>query len=173
MSLLQSVRSTACQSTPTYRITGSQPTDSEFTNTQQELTDSFADRVKEAGDLLDTCLIGWDSLNEPDEGFIGIPDLNVIPPTQDFVKGPVATPLQSLILGYGNPVSDVQNYDFTSTGAKKLGKISLTPPEGKGVWMTRTEAKDAETRWGWKWGSEWDFWETDGSGGCVWAGHDV
>jgi hypothetical protein len=118
-------------------------------------------------------LIGWDSLNEPDEGFIGIPDLNVIPESQDFVKGPVATPLQSFILGYGRPVHDVQNFDFTSTGAKKLGKIGLTPPEGKGVWLTRTEAKDAAERWGWKWGSEWDFWEADGSGGCVWAGHEV
>lgn len=140
---------------------------------RSQLTSSLADKIKEAGDLLDTCLIGWDSLNEPDEGFIGIPDLNVIPEAQAFVKGPIPTPLQSLILGYGRTVSDVQNYDFTSTGPKKLGKISLTPPEGRGVWMTRAEAKDAEQRWGWKWGDEWDFWEADGSGGCVWAGHGV
>lgn len=68
---------------------------------------------------------------------------------------------------------DVQNYDFTSLGPKKLGKMKITPPEGQGVWMTRSEARDAERRWGWKWGDEWDFWEADGSGGCVWAGHEV
>lgn len=129
--------------------------------------------MNEAGGLLDNCVIGWDSLNEPDEGFIGTLDLNVIPESQSFVKGPTATPLQSMVLGYGRPVADVQNYDFTSLGPKKLGKIALTPPEGKAVWMTREEARAAEKRWGWKWGAEWDFWEADGTGGCVWAGHQV
>jgi hypothetical protein len=80
---------------------------------------SFADRLKEAGDLLDTCVIGWDSLNEPDEGFIGIPIKDELPASQDFLKGPCPTPLQMLRLGYGQPVSNVQNYDFTSLGAKK------------------------------------------------------
>lgn len=49
--------------------------------------DSLADRLRDAGYLLDTCVIGWDSLNEPHEGFIGIPDLNECPPTQDFKWG--------------------------------------------------------------------------------------
>ena len=45
---------------------------------------SLADRLKQAGGLLDLCVIGWDSMNEPHEGFIGIPDLGEYPPAQSF-----------------------------------------------------------------------------------------
>ncbi|KAK6902923.1 hypothetical protein I203_108183 [Kwoniella mangroviensis CBS 8507] len=58
----------------------------------------LADRLRDAGDILDECLIGWDSMNEPSEGFIGIPDLNQCPPAQSFKKGPSPTPLQGFIL---------------------------------------------------------------------------
>lgn len=44
----------------------------------------LADRIKEAGDLLDVCVIGWDSMNEPSCGFIGLPDLEIIAEEQDF-----------------------------------------------------------------------------------------
>jgi hypothetical protein len=45
---------------------------------------SLADRIRQAGDVLDDCLIGWDSMNEPHEGFIGMPGLDEIPESQDF-----------------------------------------------------------------------------------------
>nr|XP_019013519.1 uncharacterized protein I206_01588 [Kwoniella pini CBS 10737]OCF52300.1 hypothetical protein I206_01588 [Kwoniella pini CBS 10737] len=133
----------------------------------------LANRLKNAGDILDDCLIGWDSMNEPQEGLIGIPDLNKCPPAQSFKKGPSPTPLQGFILGNGQPVDDVEMGDFTSTGQKSKGTISITPPEGKAVWLTREEAKQAETKWGWKWDEEWDFWDENGNGGCIWAGHGV
>lgn len=149
---------------------------------------SLADRLQQAGGLLDDCVIGWDSMNEPHEGFIGIPDLNEFPPAQAFKlvdlesrilqpdirrKGPCPTPIQNFQLGMGQPVSDIQTFDFTSLGEKKKGNLTLTPPEGKGVWLTRSEAREAEERWGWKWGEEWDFWDANGEGGCPWAGHGV
>ena len=137
------------------------------------LTDSLAARIREAGGLYDDCIIGWDSMNEPHEGFIGIPDLNEIPPSQDFRKGPMPTPLQAFLLGAGHRVDNIALDDFTSTGKKSKGTITLTPPNGEAVWLTRTEAKDAERRWGYSWGEEWNFWDEDGRGGCPWAGHGV
>ena len=64
---------------------------------------ALADRLREAGDLFDSCVIGWDSLNEPAEGFCGYDDLNVVPSEQGSTlrKGSSPTPLQSLRLGMG------------------------------------------------------------------------
>lgn len=42
----------------------------------------LADRIREAGDLLDECVIGWDSMNEPGEGMIGLQDLSSLPKSQ-------------------------------------------------------------------------------------------
>jgi hypothetical protein len=56
--------------------------------------------------------------------------------------------------------------------------MAITPQNGEGMWLTRQEAREAEEKWGWKWGSEWNFWgvegQEEGAGkGCPWAGHGV
>ncbi len=64
---------------------------------------ALADRLRDAGDLLDECVIGWDSMNEPAEGFCGYEDLNSVPEEQGSTlrKGSRPTPAQSLCLGMG------------------------------------------------------------------------
>lgn len=131
---------------------------------------SLAQKFAEAGDLLDTCIIGWDSMNEPHEGFIGIPDLSTFPTSQQFRKGPSPTPIQGFRLGAGQKVSDIAYDDFTSFGHKKLGTVTMTPPDGEGVWLTRTEAEQAARQYGWQYDADWDF---SAQGGCIWAGHGV
>lgn len=42
----------------------------------------LAAKIKEAGGLLEECVIGWDSMNEPSEGLIGYTDIGSIPKTQ-------------------------------------------------------------------------------------------
>ncbi|KAK4686623.1 hypothetical protein P7C73_g3500, partial [Tremellales sp. Uapishka_1] len=133
----------------------------------------LAERIAAAGGLVDECVIGWDSMNEPFGGFIGIPNLGEFPPNQEFKKGPSPTPIQGFHLGVGWSVNNIETHDFTSLGPKKNGQTSISPPGGKAVWLTRTEAKEAGERWGWKWDEEWDFWDARGEGGCVWAGHGV
>jgi hypothetical protein len=88
-------------------------------------------------------------------------------------KGPSPTPIQAFNLGVGRRATGVSVDDFTSLGPKHRGKVTVTPPGGEGVWMTREEVGEVERRWGWRWGAEWDFWDEDGKGGCPWAGHGV
>ena len=73
----------------------------------------------------------------------------------------------------GRPVSDIQIFEFTSLGEKKKGEITMTPRTGRGVWLTRDEAREAMGSWGFRWAPEWDFWDEKGEGGCPWAGHGV
>lgn len=42
----------------------------------------LAGAIRDAGDLLDDCVIGWDSMNEPGEGLIGYEDVSKIPKSQ-------------------------------------------------------------------------------------------
>jgi len=65
----------------------------------------LADRIREAGDLLDECVIGWDSLNEPAEGMIGLADLGSLPKSQALKKGPTPTAFEGFRLGMGEAVT--------------------------------------------------------------------
>lgn len=76
----------------------------------------FAERLRDAGGLLDECVIGWESMNEPSEGFIGFADLNYFPPEQSLKRESAPTPIQSLRLGSGIPQT-VDYWTFTSVGA--------------------------------------------------------
>jgi len=58
----------------------------------------LAVRLREAGGLLDECVIGWDSLNEPFEGLCGLEDITVVPEHQQLKKGSNPTPFQSMRL---------------------------------------------------------------------------
>ena len=63
--------------------------------------------------------------------------------------------------------------DFTSPGLKQEGTATFTPTGGQGLWLTRNEADEAQKRWGYQWGTEWDFWDMSGDKGCPWAGHGL
>jgi hypothetical protein len=128
----------------------------------------LADRIRDAGGLLDDVVIGWDSMNEPSEGFIGYDDLSVYPTTQGSAlkKGTVPTPLQSLKLGMG-VAQTLDNYTFGSFGSKRSGTVTVDP-NGVQIWADpSTEPHGVHPKWGWKRSSEWTL------GTCVWALHGV
>ncbi|KAI0713706.1 glycoside hydrolase [Earliella scabrosa] len=129
---------------------------------------ALADRVRDAGDVLDDCVIGWDSLNEPYEGFCGYADLNTVPTKQGSTlkKGPFPSPAQSLRLGMGR-AQTVDNWKFTSMGPKKDGTVTIDP-QGRTMWAdASSEPGGVHPKWGWRRDGGWKL------GTCIWAQHGV
>lgn len=136
---------------------------------QTHFIDAFgllADRIRDAGDLLDECVFAWDSINEPGEGFLGLENLNEIPKHQALKKGPTPTPIQGLRLGTGVPQT-VDNYEFGAMGPSRNGFVTIDPA-GLSVWLDpSTEEEGVNARWGWTRDSGWEL------GQCIWALHGV
>ncbi|GBE82841.1 glycoside hydrolase superfamily [Sparassis latifolia] len=129
---------------------------------------ALADRIRAAGDLLDECVLGWDSINEPYEGFCGYPDLNAVPTqqTSTLKKGTFPTPAQSMRLGMGQPQT-VQNWTFGSMGPKRDGTVTIDP-NGWKVWVDPdSEPGGVHPRWGWRRDPGWKL------GMCIWAQHGI
>ncbi|KAF8499340.1 glycoside hydrolase [Hysterangium stoloniferum] len=128
----------------------------------------LADRIRDAGDLLDACVIGWDSINEPFEGFCGNPDLANAETTHNATlkKGTQPAIIQSLRLGMGQKQT-LENWKFTAIGPRRDGDV-IVDPKGRKIWLDPDVEKDGlNTRWGWTRGPEWKL------GTCVWAQHGV
>ena len=128
----------------------------------------LADRIRDAGDLLDDCVIGWDSLNEPSEGLVGYPDLHSLPEKQGSTlkKGPTPTPAQSLRLGMGQ-AQTVENWTFNTLGPRQEGMVTIDP-KGLTIWLDPSAEQDGvHPRYGWKRGPEWQL------GVDIWAQHGV
>ncbi|KAJ6567607.1 glycoside hydrolase family 5 protein [Mycena vulgaris] len=133
-----------------------------------EAMGQLADRIRAAGDLLDDCVIGWDSMNEPFEGLCGWTDLNQNPPAQGSTlkKGTYPTPAQSLRLGMGQPQT-VDSWAFGAFGPARDGSVTIDP-KGRTIWAP-PEDEPARTHpvWGWTRASSWAL------GTCLWAQHGV
>ncbi|KAI0823849.1 glycoside hydrolase [Trametes gibbosa] len=128
----------------------------------------LADRIRDAGDLADECVIGWDSMNEPYEGFCGYADLNTVPTeqTSTLKKGSFPTPAQSLHLGMGS-AQTVDNWKFTTMGPKRDGTVTINP-QGQKMWADPdTEVEGVHPKWGWRRDPGWKL------GTCIWALHGV
>ncbi|KAL5636355.1 hypothetical protein ACGC1H_004988 [Rhizoctonia solani] len=133
----------------------------------------LADAIRDAKDLYDTCIIGWDSINEPGEGYLGLHDLNVIPPHQSLKKTTCPTPAQGIRLASGI-AQTVENWAFGSLGPKRDGYVTIDPA-GKTIWASPDNEEDAadgsgdriNKRWGWRRAASWPL------GKCIWALHGV
>lgn len=114
----------------------------------------LAKRIAAEDGLLDDVVIGWDSMNEPGDGYVGLQNLGVIPKEQRLKKGPSPTPFQGMQLGMGKPVS-CDDWTFTAMGPKNNGKVTLDP-KGVRLWLKpEDEASRGGGKWGWKRGDEW------------------
>jgi len=122
----------------------------------------LAQRIKEAGDLEDVTVIGWESMNEPNHGLCGLQKMDAIPSEQKLQKGTSPTAWQALLTGSGR-ACEIDTWDFGGTGPFKTGKV-LVDPKGVQAWLP---ADYDDTRYGWKRGQSWEL------GTCLWAQHGV
>lgn len=128
----------------------------------------LADRIRDAGDLLDECVIGWDSMNEPAEGFCGYEDLRTVPAEQGSTlrMGSRPTPAQSLRLGMGQ-TQTTEHWSFGMFGPKCDGTVTIDP-KGHKAWLEPEVERDGvNERWGWRRDPGWKL------GICIWALHGV
>lgn len=138
-------------------------------NIQDYLQDHFVEacrhlalRIKEAGDIENDVIIGWESMNEPNRGLIGWPDVSVIPEDQKLQKGPSPTAWQAMLTGSGR-ACEMDTWDFGGLGPYKSG-TELVDPKGDSAWLP---ADYDESRYGWKRDPGWKL------GECIWAQHGV
>ncbi len=124
------------------------------------------DKIVDAGDLVDECVIGWDSINEPNRTYIGIDSISSVPKHWQLKKGPVPSLIQSFRLGAGQPQT-IDNWTFGSMGPKRSGTV-LVDPKGALAWLTEEEDQvQGGNKWGWKRDPAWPL------GQCLWAAHGV
>ncbi|KAK1220614.1 hypothetical protein PQX77_016563 [Marasmius sp. AFHP31] len=146
-------------------------------NIQEYLQDHYieamgklADRITETAiELLDDCVIGWDSMNEPFEGLCGWEDLRNNPTSQGSTlrKGTYPTPAQSLRLGMGQ-AQTVENWSFGMFGPSRNGWVTVDP-KGHKIWADPSieTADGVHPKWGWRRDKGWEL------GKCIWAQHGV
>jgi len=122
----------------------------------------LATRIKQAGDLDHDVIIGWESMNEPNRGLIGLPDLSMVPSEQKLQKGTSPTAWQAILTGSGRPC-EISVWDFGGMGPYKAGS-SLVDPQGQIAWLSKDHDDSA---YGWSRDAGWK------SGECIWAQHKV
>lgn len=75
-------------------------------------------------------VVGYDTLNEPGFGFIGLGDLNAGDPM--VFAGPIPTPFQAMLLGAGYP-QELPVWETGLQGLRQTGTARVNP-EGMPVW---------------------------------------
>ncbi|CCF53974.1 uncharacterized protein UHO2_01104 [Ustilago hordei] len=126
----------------------------------------LVNKIVDAGDLVEECVIGWDSVNEPNHTYISLDSISSIPKSWQLKKGPVPTPIQSFRLGAGQ-AQTVENWTFGAMGPKRSGSVTVDP-KGTSAWLTEDEERvQGGSRWGWKRDDAWPL------GQCLWAAHGV
>lgn len=138
-------------------------------NIQDFLQDHFiaavkhlAVRIHEAGDLENDVVIGWESINEPNRGLVGIQDISVIPPEQQLQLGTSPTAFQAILTGSGR-ACEITTWAFGNFGPRQTGR-ELVDPKGICVWLSPDYD---DSKYGWKRDSQWKL------GECLWAQHGV
>ena len=143
-------------------------------NIQDYLQGKFVDAVmrlysriqEKAPELfVENCIIGLETMNEPNCGYFGEKDLGIIPKNRNLKRGSTPTAFQSFILGEGHPAI-VDQYDISIFGPTKTGTQKIDP-KGTKCWLTAEERSEVDARYKWERNEEWL------PGQCIWKLHGV
>ncbi len=118
--------------------------------------------IQEAGDLENEVVIGWESLNEPNAGLLGIETIDEIPQSQTLRLGTCPTAFQSMQLASGLAV-ELDVWKFGGLGPYRSEK-RVVDPKGTSVWLS---SDHVDVKYKWKRDSDWKL------GACLWAQHGV
>jgi hypothetical protein len=119
--------------------------------------DVLAKAIAQARDgaLLDSVVIGWDSINEPAQGLTGRTGLSVVDHSEGKMhKGPTTSVLQEFSLGMGLNVTNAEYWIVGALGPSQKGTVDLDP-KGVKVWMDKTEDHMWQEIWGYQRDSAW------------------
>ncbi|AGO10007.1 AaceriAAR017Wp [[Ashbya] aceris (nom. inval.)] len=112
----------------------------------------------------ENCIIGLETMNEPNCGYLDHPNLAELPRDRQLMKGTTPTAYQSFIVGEGFPCN-IDSYDITLIGARKMGK-SFVDPKGKSAWLDEAERQELDHTYAWTRADDW-------TPGCIWRLHGV
>jgi hypothetical protein len=85
----------------------------------------LANAIHQIGDLEDSVVLGYDTLNEPSGGWIGLDDIRLLNKMQELRKGLTPTAYQSMQLGQGYDVNRVEVWDMSSVGPIKVKEENI------------------------------------------------
>ncbi|KAJ5639374.1 glycosyl hydrolase [Penicillium longicatenatum] len=122
----------------------------------------LAQKIHEAGDIEHDVVIGWESMNEPHRGLIGVQDISVIPPEQQLQLGTSPTAFQAILTGSGRACEQT-TWAFGGFGPHQTGR-ELVDPEGVQAWLS---VEHDDGKYGWHRDDGWKL------GECIWAQHGV
>ncbi|KAI1307325.1 hypothetical protein EDD11_004511 [Mortierella claussenii] len=127
---------------------------------------ALAEYITAQHGIEDDVVIGYDTLNEPSAGWIGLDDVTKIPHHQDLKKEATPTPLQAMVLGMGIKQT-VEFWISTFFGPRRKGSQTIDP-EGVVAWLSEEKRAEKDSRFGWDRSPEYPK-----AGECIWAHHGV
>ncbi|KAJ3038047.1 hypothetical protein HK097_003303, partial [Rhizophlyctis rosea] len=105
----------------------------------------LAQRIVATEGLADSVVLGYDTMNEPSPGWIGVEDISVLDSRQELRMRLTPTPFESILLGSGIPTT-VETWGFGRFGPTKTGTEHVDPKSSR-AWLDERQ--------------------------CIWADHGV
>lgn len=139
--------------------------ESHFINAVTRLAERVHSDTTEPGGL-EKCIIGWESINEPGHGYIGIEDLTEVPKSQQVKLYTVPTGANGMALGYGYEQT-MPKFEFGLMGPKVVNSKVSVDPKGVKAWLSPEETEHFDKHYGWKRAESWV------AGECIWHLHGV